>query len=84
MSGTDVREWAEEIDRFAVEAEHLDRLLTVELGKYWKGDAYNACLRESRDNREFALEVIKAYRDKMDEICCRCGETETLPSDFLL
>ena len=84
MSGVNNKQWAEELDRFCAEAEHLHLLLTSELGKYWEGDAYEACLRESRDNRELILEAVHAYRTKMEELGHSVGGGEELPSDFLL
>ena len=84
MSGVNIRQWAEEVDRFCAEAEHMHLLLTSELGKFWEGEAYEACLRESRDNRELVLTSVNAYRAKMEELDRRAGGGDALPSDFLL
>ena len=84
MSGVNIRQWAEEVDRFCAEAEHMHLLLTSELGKFWEGEAYEACLRESRDNRELVLTAVNAYRAKMEELDRRAGGGDALPSDFLL
>ena len=59
MNGEKVREWAEELDRLAVECEHLHELLTAQLGLFWTGDAYEACLRESKDNKEVVQQAIQ-------------------------
>lgn len=84
MSGVNIRQWAEEVDRFCAEAEHMHLLLTSELGKFWEGEAYEACLRESRDNRELVLTAVNAYRAKMEELDHGTGGGDALPSDFLL
>lgn len=84
MNGVNIRQWAEEVDRFCAEAEHMHLLLTSELGKFWEGEAYEACMRESRDNRELVLTAVNAYRAKMEELDRRAGGGDALPSDFLL
>lgn len=84
MNDSVIREWEEEVNRFAVEADHLHQFLTAELGKYWDGPAFEACQRESNDNRELALEAIQICRDLIGE----CGHFEnnnlSLSSDILL
>ena len=66
MNGEKVREWAEELDRLAVECEHLHELLTSQLGLFWTGDAYEACLRESKDNKEIVQQAIQDHRQMIN------------------
>ena len=73
-----------ELDLFTVEAAQLDSLLTTELGKSWRGTAFEACRMESRDNREIMLEAIGRFRSLLEEDPVREIEPETLPSDILL
>ena len=72
-----------ELDLFSAEAAQLDTLLTMELGSFWRGPAYEACRMESRDNREIMLEAIGRYRSMLEEHFIKEIEPETLPSDIL-
>lgn len=84
MNGEKVREWAEELDRLAVECEHLHELLTAQLGLFWTGDAYEACLRESKDNKEVVRQAIQDHRQMIVECSTPREPAPGLPLDFLL
>ena len=59
MSRAKITALMQEIDTLASEAEYLHELLTTEVGKHWLGEAQEACLRESGDNREAALQAMQ-------------------------
>lgn len=67
MSRAKITELMQEIDALASDADYLHELLTTEAGKHWLGEAEEACLRESGDNREAALQAIAAYRAWAEE-----------------
>lgn len=84
MNREKIREWEDEVNRLAVETDHLNELLTLELRKFWEGEAYEACLRESKDNRELVQQAVQDHR-KVIEACSSSGDVaESLPLDFLL
>ena len=62
MSMEKVMELTHELSALSEDAKYLHELLTTEVRKHWKGDAAQACLRESSDNRETAVQAIEEYR----------------------
>ena len=90
MSRAKITALMQEIDTLASEAEYLHELLTTEVGKHWLGEAQEACLRESGDNREAALQAIDAYRTWAEEAAEFFGpppgpdDKAALSLDFLL
>lgn len=94
MSMEKVMELTHELRALSEDAGHLHELLTAEVRKYWKGDAAQACLRESSDNRETAVQAIEEYRAWVETLAAFYkpipennevpAEKAALPESFLL
>lgn len=84
MNEEKIREWSEELDRLAAECEQLHELLTSQLGQFWTGAAYEACLRESKDNKEIIQQALQDHRQMIGDCSAPRGQTSSLPLDFLL
>lgn len=95
MSMEKVMELTHELRALSEDAGYLHELLTAEVRKYWKGDAAQACLRESSDNRETAVQAIEEYRAWVEELAAfyqpipgnnkgSAQKEAALPESFLL
>ena len=81
---TTINEFDEEFARLCFQAERLHHLFTAKIGESWSGDAFDACLRESRDNDELALRLVNRFKSVKKLIGTSTDPNTELPSDILL
>lgn len=84
MNEEKIKEWSEELNQLAMECEHLHELLTLQLGQFWTGTAYEACLRESKDNKEIIQQALQNHRQMIGNCMAPRVQASSLPMDFLL
>lgn len=91
MSNRQIMELVDEITKLSADADRLHKLVTSQIGEYWKGTAYKACLRESMDNRESWQQVMArlervAETVKASEHTMEADEDQnvSLPTSILL
>lgn len=81
---TIINEYEEEYARLSLQAERLHDLLTAKIVEEWSGDAFNACCRESQENKEQMAELLDFF--KRVQIISGSGSNykESLPENILI